>query len=71
MSSSFMLADWRDLSRIINLLHRFGCTLEKLDVQRSNDAFCASIEFHGSPDSMYRLTGQIHRVLDDAKEMSA
>jgi hypothetical protein len=70
VTSTLMLADWRDLGRILNLLHRFGCTLERLDVQRHNGAFCASIEYNGSPDSMYRLNGQIHRVLEDAKEMT-
>lgn len=76
MNGTFVLDDWRDVGRIIGLLNRFGCSLERLEVQRIPDGFRTIIHYfpnHHDPtaDFAYRLNGQINRVLNDAKEMKA
>jgi hypothetical protein len=76
MNGTFVLDDWRDVGRIIGLLNRFGCSLERLEVDRRDDGFLTTVHYvplHHDPtvDFAYRLNGQITRVLNDAKEMNA
>jgi hypothetical protein len=69
MTGTFAVDDWRDVGRILGLLHRFGCSLERLEVERRDGTLHAHIDYQGSPESHARLKAQIDRVLRDAKEM--
>jgi hypothetical protein len=76
VNATFVLDDWRDVGRIIGLLNRFGCSLERLEVQRGTDGFRTIVHYASttgdtSTDLVYRLNGQINRVINDAKEMQA
>jgi glycine cleavage system regulatory protein len=67
---NFVMHDPRLLARIINLVHRFGCSYSSVRARAGERAFTASIDLHGPADALRRLRAQVHKLLDDDKEHS-
>jgi hypothetical protein len=71
MQRSYELADWRDVGKILALIHRFGFQLARLDLDQQTSGYAARVEISGGlSEGIARLDAQIHRVLADAKEMA-
>ncbi|MGH7708786.1 MAG: hypothetical protein ACREQ5_21550 [Candidatus Dormibacteria bacterium] len=70
MTRNYILHDWREIARIVNLTHRFGCALERLDVKPDGERFRTAIELTGGDDALRRLDAQLTKLTEDDKEMA-
>ena len=70
MTRTFDFHDWREVARILNLAHRFGCALESLEVRRRDGLFGTTVAFTGDENALRRLDAQFSKITEDDKEMA-
>jgi len=58
-----------NVERIVGLTHRLGCRYTRIEVQETERAYLAEIDFEGPPDGLRRLRAQLNRLLDHERQM--